>query len=84
MNNKHIAYLLGSVIVIGFISICFNYYLLGPELINVSYTKLYQINFQLALKSSCISLLCMLIFTIVVLYIHKLISEDIDSDFLGQ
>jgi len=84
MNNKHIAYLLGSVIVIGFISIWLNYCILGPELINVSYTKLYQMNFQLALKSSCISLLCMLIFTIIVLYLHKLISEDIDSDFLEQ
>jgi len=84
MNNKHLAYLLGSVIVIGFISIWFNYYILGPELINVSYTKLYQMNFQLALKSSCISLLCMFIFTIIVLHLHKLISEDLDSNFLER
>ena len=76
-------YLLCTVIGIAFLSIWINYMILGPELIVISYAKLFQMNFNLALISSFVSLVSMFLFTIIVLYLHNSFSDEIDSDYLG-
>ena len=83
MNNKYITYLLCLVIAIALICIWINYMILGPELIVISYAKLFQINFHLALISSFVSLVSMLLFTIIVLYLHKHFSDEVDSNYIG-
>jgi len=83
VNNKYITYLLCLVIAIALICIWINYMILGPELIVISYAKLFQINFHLALISSFVSLVSMLLFTIIVLYLHKHFSDEVDSNYIG-
>jgi len=83
MNNKYMTYLLCTVIGIALLCIWINYKILGPELIVISYAKLFQMNFHLALISSFVSLVSMFLFTIIVLYLHNFFSDEIDSDYLG-
>jgi len=80
MNNKYITYLLCSVVAIALICIWINYMILGPKLIVIPYAKLFQMNFHLALISSSVSLVFMILFTIIVLYLHKYFSDEIDSN----